>query len=151
MIDRIIEFSVRNKLIVGLLVLLMAAFGVYSASKLPVDAVPDITNNQVLLITVSPSLAAPEVERLISMPIERVMASLPELKEMRSISRFGLSNVTVVFNDNVDIYRARQEVSERISQLKNVIPPGIGETDMGPVSTGLGEVYQYYVVAKGRI
>ena len=148
MIDRIIEFSVRNKLIVGLLVLLMAAFGVYSASKLPVDAVPDITNNQVLLITVSPSLAAPEVERLISMPIERVMASLPELKEMRSISRFGLSNVTVVFNDNVDIYRARQEVSERISQLKNVIPPGIGETDMGPVSTGLGEVYQYYVVPK---
>ncbi len=148
MIDRIIEFSVRNKLIVGLLVLLMAAFGVYSASQLPVDAVPDITNNQVLLITVSPSLAAPEVERLITMPIERVMASLPELKEMRSISRFGLSNVTVVFDDKVDITRARQQVSERLNQLKSVIPPGIGETDMGPVTTGLGEVYQYYVVPK---
>lgn len=148
MIDRIIGFSVRNKLIVGLLVLLMAAFGIYSASRLPVDAVPDITNNQVLLITVSPSLAAPEVERLISMPIERVMASLPELKEMRSISRFGLSNVTVVFNDDVDIARARQQVSERLNQLKTIIPPAIGETDMGPVTTGLGEVYQYYVVPK---
>ena len=148
MIDRIIDFSVRNKLIIGLLVLLMSAFGIYSASRLPVDAVPDITNNQVLLITVSPSLAAPEVERLISMPIERVMASLPELKEMRSISRFGLSNVTVVFNDDVDIARARQQVSERLGQLKGVIPPNIGETDMGPVTTGLGEVYQYYVVPK---
>ncbi len=148
MIDRIISFSVKNKLIVGLLVLLMAAFGIYSASQLPVDAVPDITNNQVLLITVSPSLAAPEVERLITMPIERIMASLPELKEMRSISRFGLSNVTVVFDDKVDITRARQQVSERLNQLKTIIPPGIGETDMGPVTTGLGEVYQYYVVPK---
>ncbi len=148
MIDQIISFSVKNKLIVGLLVLLMAAFGIYSAGNLPVDAVPDITNNQVLLITVSPSLAAPEVERLITMPIERIMASLPELKEMRSISRFGLSNVTVVFDDNVDITRARQQVSERLNQVKTVIPPGIGETDMGPVSTGLGEVYQYYVVPK---
>lgn len=148
MIDRIISFSVKNKLIVGLLVLLMAAFGVYSASQLPVDAVPDITNNQVLLITVSPSLAAPEVERLITMPIERIMASLPELKEMRSISRFGLSNVTVVFDDKVDITRARQQVSERLNQLKTIISPGIGETDMGPVTTGLGEVYQYYVVPK---
>ncbi|MDB5061090.1 MAG: acriflavine resistance protein, partial [Mucilaginibacter sp.] len=99
MIDRIIEFSVRNKLIVGLFVLILIAGGIYSASKLPVDAVPDITNNQVLIITVSPSLAAPEVERLITAPTERLMASLPQLKEMRSISRFGLSNVTVVFED----------------------------------------------------
>src|ERR1700688_1194983 len=148
MIDRIIEFSVRNKLIVGLLVLLMVAIGIYSAAQLPVDAVPDITNNQVLIITVSPSLAAPEVERLITAPTERLMASLPELKEMRSISRFGLSNVTVVFDDNVDITRARQQVTERLGQLKSMIPPGIGEPGMGPVTTGLGEVYQYYVVPK---
>ncbi|MDB5017294.1 MAG: acriflavine resistance protein [Mucilaginibacter sp.] len=148
MIDRIIEFSVRNKLIVGLFVLLMVAGGIYSATRLPVDAVPDITNNQVLIITVSPSLAAPEVERLITAPTERLMASLPQLKEMRSISRFGLSNVTVVFDDNMDIARARQQVSERLSQLKAMIPPGIGEPDMGPVTTGLGEVYQYYVVPK---
>jgi len=148
MIDRIIEFSVRNKLIVGLLVLLMAAFGVYSATQLPIDAVPDITNNQVLIITVSPSLAAPEVERLITAPTERLMASLPQLKEMRSISRFGLSNVTVVFDDGVDITKARQQVSERLAQLKSVIPSGIGEPNMGPVTTGLGEVYQYYVVPK---
>ncbi|MDB4900785.1 MAG: acriflavine resistance protein [Mucilaginibacter sp.] len=148
MIDRIIEFSVRNKLIVGLLVLLMVAAGIYSAAQLPVDAVPDITNNQVLIITVSPSLAAPEVERLITAPTERLMASLPQLKEMRSISRFGLSNVTVVFDDNVDITRARQQVTERLGQLKSMIPPGIGEPSMGPVTTGLGEVYQYYVVPK---
>lgn len=148
MIDRIIEFSVRNKLIVGLFVIILIAAGIYSASKLPVDAVPDITNNQVLIITVSPSLAAPEVERLITAPTERLMASLPQLKEMRSISRFGLSNVTVVFDDGVDITKARQQVSERLSQLKSLIPPGIGEPDMGPVTTGLGEVYQYYVVPK---
>lgn len=148
MIDRIIEFSVRNKLIVGLFVLLLIAGGIFSASKLAVDAVPDITNNQVLIITVSPSLAAPEVERLITMPTERLMASMPQLKEMRSISRFGLSNVTVVFDDNVDITKARQQVSERLNQLKGMIPPGIGEPDMGPVTTGLGEVYQYYVVPK---
>jgi cobalt-zinc-cadmium resistance protein CzcA len=148
MIDRIIDFSVRNKLVVGLLVLLMVVAGVYSATRLPVDAVPDITNNQVLIITVSPSLAAPEVERLITAPTERLMASLPQLKEMRSISRFGLSNVTVVFDDNIDIARARQQVSERLSQIKGVIPAGIGEPAMGPVTTGLGEVYQYYVVAK---
>jgi cobalt-zinc-cadmium resistance protein CzcA len=148
MIDRIIEFSVRNKLIVGLMVLLLIAGGIYSATRLPVDAVPDITNNQVLIITVSPSLAAPEVERLITVPTERLMASLPQLKEMRSISRFGLSNVTVVFDDDVDITRARQQVSERMSQLKSMIPPGLGEPDMGPVTTGLGEVYQYYVVPK---
>ncbi|MDB5288301.1 MAG: acriflavine resistance protein [Mucilaginibacter sp.] len=148
MIDRIIEFSVRNKLIVGLFVLILIAGGIYSASKLPVDAVPDITNNQVLIITVSPSLAAPEVERLITAPTERLMASLPQLKEMRSISRFGLSNVTVVFEDGIDITKARQQVSERLNQLKSMIPPGIGEPDMGPVTTGLGEVYQYYVVPK---
>jgi cobalt-zinc-cadmium resistance protein CzcA len=148
MIDRIIEYSVRNKLVVGLLVLLMVAAGIYSATQLPVDAVPDITNNQVLIITASPSLAAPEVERLITAPTERLMASLPDLKEMRSISRFGLSNVTVVFDDNIDIAHARQQVSERLGQLKSMIPPGIGEPDMGPVTTGLGEVYQYYVVPK---
>ncbi|MGF7078123.1 CusA/CzcA family heavy metal efflux RND transporter [Mucilaginibacter sp. UYCu711] len=148
MIDRIIEFSVRNKLIIGLFVLVLIAAGVYSALKLPVDAVPDITNNQVLIITVSSSLAAPEVERLITAPTERLMASLPQLKEMRSISRFGLSNVTVVFDDGVDISKARQQVSERLNQLKGMIPPGIGEPDMGPVTTGLGEVYQYYVVPK---
>lgn len=148
MIDRIIEFSVRNKLIVGILVLLLIAGGIFSALQLPVDAVPDITNNQVLIITLSPSLAAPEVERLITAPTERLMASLPELMEMRSVSRFGLSNVTVVFNDDVDITRARQQVSERLGQLKSMIPPGLGEPDMGPVTTGLGEVYQYYVVPK---
>ncbi|WP_342645846.1 CusA/CzcA family heavy metal efflux RND transporter [Mucilaginibacter sp. CSA2-8R] len=148
MIDSIIAFSVKNKLIIGLMVLLLIAAGIFSASRLPVDAVPDITSNQVLVITVSPSLAAPEVERLITAPAERVMASLPKLKEMRSISRFGLSNVTVVFDDDVDIYLARQQVSERLSQLKGMIPPSIGEPEMGPVSTGLGEVYQYYVVPK---
>lgn len=150
MLDKIIRFSIRNKLIVGILTLALVVWGIFSLTRLPVDAVPDITNNQVQVITLSPSLAAQEVERLITFPIEQTMAVIPELKEVRSISRFGLSVVTVVFHDDVDIYWVRQQVNEKLGEAKSSIPPGIGTPEMSPISSGLGEIYQYVVhPAKG--
>ncbi|WP_211327252.1 efflux RND transporter permease subunit [Chitinophaga flava] len=150
MLDKIIRFSIRNKLIIGILTLALTVWGIFSLTRLPVDAVPDITNNQVQVITLSPSLAAQEVERLITFPIEQTMAVIPELKEVRSISRFGLSVVTIVFHDDVDIYWARQQVNEKLGEAKTNIPPGIGTPEMSPISSGLGEIYQYVVhPAKG--
>ena len=122
MLNHIIRFSIRNKLIIGLLMLGLIGWGAISFSKLPIDAVPDITNNQVQVITISPSLAAPEVERLITFPIEQAMASVPGIEEIRSFSRFGLSLVTIVFTDNTDIYWARQQISERLQQVRAEIP-----------------------------
>jgi cobalt-zinc-cadmium resistance protein CzcA len=148
MLNRIILFSIKNKLIIGLLTLALIIWGVYSANKLPIDAVPDITNNQVQVITVSPSLAAQEVEQLISFPIEQTMATIPEIKEIRSISRFGLSVVTVVFHDDANIYWARQQVGERLVEARNQIPNNIGNPEMAPISTGLGEIYQYVLHTK---
>ena len=117
MLSKIIRFSIANKLVVSILVIALVGMGIYDFSKLPIDAVPDITNNQVQVITVSPSTAAPEVERLITFPIEQAVASIPGIKEMRSFSRFGLSLVTIVFDDNTDIYWARQQVNEKLSQV----------------------------------
>ncbi len=149
MLNKIIEFSIKNKLIIGIFTLALIVWGVYSLNKLPIDAVPDITNNQVQIITVSPSLAAQEVEQFISFPVEQTMATIPEIQEIRSISRFGLSVVTVVFHDDADIYWARQQVSERLVEAKSTIPPGIGLPEMAPISTGLGEIYQYTLLATG--
>jgi len=148
MLDSIIRFSIRNKLIIGLFTLALVIWGGYSVTRLPIDALPDITNNQVQVITQSPALSALDVERLISFPIEQTMANLPNLLEVRSISRFGLSVVTVVFEDGVDIYLARQQVSERLGQSRSLIPAGTGEPALGPVSTGLGEIYQYVLQPK---
>ncbi|MBL7744883.1 MAG: CusA/CzcA family heavy metal efflux RND transporter [Chitinophagaceae bacterium] len=148
MLNHIIRFSVRNKLIIGLLVLGLTGWGAYSFTRLPIDAVPDITNNQVQVITVSPSLAAPEVERLITFPIEQATASVPGIIEIRSFSRFGLSLVTIVFNDNTDVYWARQQVSERLQQVRSEIPADAGNPALGPVTTGLGEIFQYAVRPK---
>jgi cobalt-zinc-cadmium resistance protein CzcA len=148
MIDKIIYFSIRNKLIIGLLTLGLVAWGVYALSRLPVDAVPDITNNQVQVITLSPSLAAQEVERLITFPIEQSMAVIPNIAEVRSMSRFGLSVVTIVFHDNVDIYWGRQQVGEKLVEARTDIPEEIGVPEMAPVSTGLGEIYQYVLHAR---
>lgn len=143
MLDKIIRFSVRNKLMIGIFTFALAAFGVFALLRLPVDAVPDITNNQVQVITQSPSLAAQEVERLITFPVEQTMAVIPEMAEIRSISRFGLSVVTIVFHDDVDIYWARQQVNEKLGEARANIPGGIGTPEMAPVSSGLGEIYQY--------
>ncbi len=147
-LDRIIYFSIHNKLIIGILTLALVLMGIYSLARLPIDAVPDITNNQVQVMTTSSSLAAQEVERLISFPVEQTMSTIPEVEEVRSVSRFGLSVVTIVFKDNVDIYWARQQVSERLSEAANKIPAGVGTPEMAPISTGLGEIYQYVLHPK---
>lgn len=145
MLDKIILYSIKNKLVIGLLTLALAGWGTYSLTQLPIDAVPDITNNQVQVITLSPSLAAQEVERLISFPVEQTMATIPEIKEIRSISRFGLSVVTIVFHDDIDVFWSRQQVNERLAEARNQIPDGIGNPEMAPITTGLGEIYQYLI------
>ena len=148
MLDKIIRFSIQNKLIVGMFTLALLAWGIYSATQLPIDAVPDITNNQVQIITRSSSLAAQEVERLITFPVEQTMATIPEIEEIRSMSRFGLSVVTIVFHDGVDIYWARQQVSERLAEAKTNIPANVGMPELAPITTGLGEIYQYVIHPK---
>ncbi len=148
MLNKIIEFSIRNKLIIGLFVLALIGYGAYEVTKLPIDAVPDITNNQVQVITVAPSFGATDIERLVTFPIEQANTNISGLKEIRSFSRFGLSLVTIVFDDETDIYWARQQVSERLQKIQSQIPQGIGTPELGPVSTGLGEIYQYTVRAK---
>ncbi len=148
MLDKIIHFSIHNKLVIGIFTLALIVWGAYSLTRLPIDAVPDITNNQVQIITTSPSLAAQEVERLVTFPVETVMATIPNTEEIRSISRFGLSVVTIVFEDNVDVYWARQQVSERLHSAVEQIPPGTGTPSLAPVTTGLGEIYQYILHTK---
>jgi len=148
MLNKIIEFSIRNKLIIGLFVIALIGYGTYEVTKLPIDAVPDITNNQVQVITVAPSFGATDIERLVTFPIEQANTNISGLKEIRSFSRFGLSLVTIVFNDETDIYWARQQVAERLQKIQTQIPQEIGTPELGPVSTGLGEIYQYVVRAK---
>lgn len=148
MLDKIIRFSIKNKLIIGLFTVILIAWGGYSLTNLPIDAVPDITDNQVMVITVSPTLAAQEVEQLVTFPVEQTMVSIPGIDNMRSFSRFGLSIVTIVFKDNVDLYWARQQVQERLTQAAGNIPEGVGTPEMAPVTTGLGEIYQYVVHTK---
>ncbi|MBL7682911.1 MAG: CusA/CzcA family heavy metal efflux RND transporter [Flavipsychrobacter sp.] len=148
MLDKIIYFSIKNKLVVGIFTIMLIIWGVYSLSRLPVDAVPDITNNQVQIITNAPTLASQEVEQFVTYPIEQSLANLPDLTEIRSISRFGLSVVTVVFHDDVDIYFARQLITEKLKQAEEQIPEGMGSPELAPVSTGLGEVYQYIIHPK---
>jgi heavy metal efflux system protein len=148
MLDKIIHFSIHNKLVIGLFTVALIAWGSYSLSQLPIDAVPDITNNQVQVLTISPTLAAQEVERLITYPVEVIMATIPDIEEVRSFSRLGLSVVTIVFKDEVDIYFARQQVFERLQQAQSQIPAGVGIPELAPVTTGLGEIYQYVLRTK---
>ena len=148
MLNKIIEFSIKNKLIIGLFTVALIGYGCYQFTKLPIDAVPDITDNQVQVITSAPSLGATDIERLITFPIEQANSNIPGLKEIRSFSRFGLSVVTIVFDDATDVYWARQQVTERLSAVKDQIPKGIGSPTLAPVTTGLGEIYQYVVRAK---
>lgn len=148
MLQSIIDFSVRNKLLIGLFVVALIGWGSLQLTRLPIDAVPDITDNQVQVITISPALGAPDVERLITFPIEQACSNIPGLKEIRSFSRFGLSLVTIVFNDATDVYWARQQISERLQQVQSQIPPGAGLPELAPVTTGLGEIFQYVVRPK---
>ncbi len=148
MLNKIIEFSIKNKLIIGLFMIALIGYGSYQFTKLPIDAVPDITDNQVQVITIAPSFGATDIERLVTFPIEQANNNISGLKEIRSFSRFGLSLVTIVFDDATDIYWARQQVAERLQKVQTQIPQGIGVPELGPVSTGLGEIYQYVVRPK---
>lgn len=148
MLASVIQFSIKNRLVILLGTLAVIIWGVYAVISIPIDAVPDITNNQVQVITTSPSLAAQEVERFITFPVEQTMATIPGIVEVRSMSRFGLSVVTIVLKDNIDIYWARQQINERLQQAKANIPGDLGNPEMAPVTTGLGEIYQYTLHVK---
>ncbi|WP_353157391.1 CusA/CzcA family heavy metal efflux RND transporter, partial [Herminiimonas fonticola] len=147
MFERLIRFAIEQRWLVMLAVAGMAALGIYNYQKLPIDAVPDITNVQVQINTSAPGYSPLETEQRITFPIETVMAGLPNLEQTRSLSRYGLSQVTVIFKDGTDIYFARQMVNERIQEAQQNLPPGIAPA-MGPISTGLGEIYLWTVEAK---
>ncbi|MDQ6902881.1 MAG: CusA/CzcA family heavy metal efflux RND transporter [Bacteroidota bacterium] len=148
MLNKIIEFSVKNKLIIGLFVAALIIYGFFQVKQLPIDAVPDITNNQVQVITIAPAYGATDIESLVTFPIEQANSNIRGLQQIRSFSRAGLSIVTIVFEDKVDVYWARQQVAERMQQVQSQIPQGIGTPTLGPITTGLGEIYQYVVRPK---
>ncbi|MCK0192022.1 CusA/CzcA family heavy metal efflux RND transporter [Arenibacter sp. F20364] len=145
MLERIIQYSIHHKLIVLLFTVGIVGFGLYSLSNIPIGAVPDVTNNQVQVITTSRNLATEDVEKFLTYPVELEMANLPGVKEIRSVSKFGLSVVTVVFDDDLGTYLPRQLIAEKIKSAEEKIPAGFGKPFMGPVSTGLGEIYQYVI------
>lgn len=148
MLKKIIDFSIRNKLIVILFTITISAFGLFAILKIPVGAVPDITNNQVQVITTSGNLSTQEIEQFITAPVELEMANLPGVKEIRSVSKFGISVVTIVFEDNLGTYLPRQLIAEKIKAASANIPENFGTPGMGPITTGLGEIYQYIVDIK---
>lgn len=144
MIERIIDSSVRRRWLVLLVVLVAAGFGFWSLTKLPIDAVPDVTNVQVQVNAVAPALTPVEIEKQVTVALETALAGTPGLESTRSFSRNGFAQITAVFTDRTDIYFARQQVSERINEAKANLPPGV-DVKMGPISTGLGEIYWWAV------
>ena len=149
MIGRILQFAVQQRLLIVLLAIGMAALGAWNFTRLPIDAVPDVTNKQVQINTAVTALSPVEIEKQITFPIEWAMQGIPGVEEIRSVSFYGVSQVTVIFNDDVDIYRARQLVSERLAEAKESLPAGVGTPFMGPIWTGLGEIYFWSVDAIG--
>lgn len=145
----LIDFSLRNKFLVLIATAVMVGVGLFSMTRLPIDAVPDVTPNQVLILTQAPGLGPVEVERFITFPVETAMSGLPGITEIRSVSRFGLSSVYVYFNESTDIYFARRLVLERLPDAREAIPAGFGSPTMGPITTGLGEIYQFEVRGAG--
>ena len=148
MIDKIIRFSINNKLIVGLFILVLIGAGIYSMLTIKLGSVPDITNNQVQVITVAPNLGTEDIEQFVTYPVELAVANLPSVTELRSVSRFGLSVVTIVFSDEMGTYLPRQLVQEKLTAIQESIPAGFGKPFMAPIATGLGEIYQYSIVPK---
>src|SRR3954452_23599587 len=149
MSNALIEASLRNRFLVLMGTLLVAGMGVHSALNLPIDAVPDLTNVQVQVITEAPALSPLEVEKYLSFPVEGAMSGLPDVEQIRSISKFGISLVTIVFKEGSDLYRCRQLVSERLARAAEAIPKGYGTPTLGPIATALGEIYQFQVKGKG--
>lgn len=147
MFQKLITYSIRHKLVIGVLSITLAIWGVWSLVHLPFDSTPDITDNQVQVITQAPSLGAQEVEQYVTTPVEMALANIPRIQERRSISRSGLSVITLVFDDAADIYWARSQVSQVVEQLEKELPKNT-ETEMGPIATGLGEIYHYTIRAK---
>src|ERR1041385_1726451 len=147
MVLKAIELSLRQRAVVLLATLVLIGIGVWSALRLPIDSVPDITNPQVLVNTAVPALAPEEIEKLVTLPIERQMAGLPGMIELRSLSKFGLSQVRMTFEDGVDLYRTRQLVSERLQAVAEKLPPGL-QPRLAPISTALGEIFYYTVEFK---
>lgn len=145
MINKLISYSVKNPLAIGIGILALIAWGFVSLNKLPIDAIPDITNKQVNIITLTPSLGPIEVEQFITSPIEVEMSNIKGLDQIRSISKFGLSSITIVFKDEVDLYWARQQVFERLSNIEESLPEGAGKPQLAPITTGIGEIYQYTI------
>jgi len=150
MIRRLIDLSLDNRLLVTALWAVLVATGIYSVLHLPIDAVPDVTNVQVQILTDSPGLAPEEVEQFVTFPVETALSGLPRVSEIRSLSKFGLSVVTVVFAEGTDIYWARQLVSERLAEAREAIPEGYGEPELAPVTTGLGEIYHFELAGAPR-
>jgi cobalt-zinc-cadmium resistance protein CzcA len=146
---RIVEFSLKYRFLIIVLTFLLIGVGLYSLKQLPIDAVPDITPNQVLIITRAPGLGPVEVERFITFPVETAMSGLPGIETIRSTSRFGLSVVYVYFQEGMDLYFVRRLVMERLPQAREMIPAGFGSPEMGPISSGLGEIYQFEVRGQG--
>ena len=149
MLTRLVDFSLENRALVLIATALAVVGGGYALTRLPIDAVPDITNVQVQVLTKAPALGPVEMEQFVTYPVEAAMNGLPRLVEIRSVSRYGLSAVTVVFEDGVDVYFARQLVAERLVEARESIPEGIGHPEMGPVTTGLGDVLQFTVEGEG--
>jgi len=147
---RLIDLSLRNKFLVLILTVVMVGIGINSMLRLPIDAVPDVTPNQVLVLTQAPGLSPVEVERFITFPVETAMSGLPGITDIRSISRFGLSSVYIYFEEGMDLYFVRRLVMERLPEAREAIPEGLGTPSMGPISTGLGEIYQFEVRGKGK-
>ena len=146
MFEKIIDFSINNKLIIGISMIILVAWGSYSLTQLPVDAIPDVTNNQVVILTQSPSLAAEEMEQYVTAPLELQMANLQGVDQIRSTSRQGLSVITLVFDESIGMYLARQMVAEQIKIAEGDIPASMGVPELAPITTGLGEIYQYTIV-----
>ena len=147
MINPILEFSVRQRMLVILGSIAVTGFGVLALRQIPIDAFPDVTNVQVQVLATAGGMSPPEVEKLVTRPLEWGMSGLPRLEEMRSVSKIGLCAITIVFNDGTDDYFARQLVSERLQALRDGLPVGV-DVQLGPITTGLGEIFQYTLVSK---
>ncbi|MDF1517876.1 MAG: efflux RND transporter permease subunit, partial [Lutibacter sp.] len=148
MIDKIISFSINNKFIIGLFIVALVGTGIWSMATINLGSVPDITNNQVQVITVAPNLGTEDIEQFVTYPVELAMANLPDVIELRSVSRFGLSVVTIVFEDEAGTYLPRQLVQEKLTEVAGEIPEGFGTPFMAPITTGLGEIFQYTLKVK---